>query len=131
MNRAIRYVWVFLLSGLIILGSGRFTLGKMICIESGQIAYSIGKAKDCCEKNGSPEKSLTSSCCDLVNVSFSLDDFSPSSKPSSASPTSFFIIPVFDLLPLTSGFSQRPLYYSDLPPPDTKGRLYSFRSLLL
>src|ERR1051326_564762 len=66
------------LSVLILLGSGRFTIGKMLC-PAGKATYSLGNAQDCCEKK-SAEECLKPSCCTLINISYSLNDFNPSEK---------------------------------------------------
>ena len=120
---------VILLSVLVILGSGRFTIGKMICT-GGMATYSLGNAKDCCKKNDDQKNSVENSCCKLINVSYSLDDFSPSLKINSTPHQLVFEIPSFDLKLQTFNF-RLPTFYSDLPPPDTKDRLHILGSLLL
>ena len=68
---------VILFASLILLGSGGFTIGKMIC--GGNISYSLGKAKDCCSSEKTSEESL-SCCCELTDFSYSLDKFSTCEK---------------------------------------------------
>lgn len=68
-----------LLSALILLGSGRFTIGKMLC-PSGKTTYSLGNAKNCCEKKNDAAQFKKPSCCSLINVAYSLNDFNPSEK---------------------------------------------------
>lgn len=102
----------------------------MICIGNGHASYSLGNAKDCCDKNEAHHETIKKSCCELINVSYSLDDFSPSSKITSSPDQLVCIIPAFAFQFLNHNL-QFATYYSDLPPPDIKDRLYSFRSLLL
>jgi hypothetical protein len=127
--KAARLFFILILSVFVIMGSGSFTIGKMICRGDGHAAYSFGAAKDCCEKNGTPLKSVKRPCCDLVSVSYALDDFSPSSTVQSANDQFVFMLSL-DFRLQMSNFAL-PVFYSDLPPSDIKDRLYSFRSLLL
>lgn len=122
-----------LLSALVLLGGGQFTIGRMVCLGDGHASYSLGKAKDCCETNGAPQESLKTSCCDLTNVSFSLDDYNPSNKVHVyALGFDFFHLPFSILhLPLNIFSSGEIVAIADIPPPDIKDRLYSFGSLLL
>lgn len=80
MKRFARIFTVFILSSLIMIGSGGFTIGKMICLGSGYISYSIGNAKDCCGEKSACASALASGCCDLKNVSLELPEFSISEK---------------------------------------------------
>ena len=124
---------VFFLAVLILLGSGKYTIGKMICVGNGQATYSLGNAKDCCDKNGARHETLKRSCCDLINVSYSLDDYNPSQKIT-VSPLQFdcLYLPTAGChLLSTVVFSTNIFSVSALPPPDTKGRIYSICSLLL
>ncbi len=130
MKRICISISVLFLSALVILGSGKYAIGKMICIGNGHATYSLGNAKDCCEKNGTQRETIKKSCCELINVAYSLDDFSPSSKITSSPEQLVFTTPAFSLLPPISNI-QYPIFYSDLPLPDIKDLLYSFRSLLL
>ena len=130
MKRICISVSVLFLSVLIILGSGKYAIGKMICLGNGHATYSLGNAKDCCRKNGTQHETLKKNCCDLINVAYSLDDFSASSKITSSPEQLVFVTPAFSLLPPISNIQYR-ISYSDLPPPDIKGLLYTFRSLLL
>jgi hypothetical protein len=131
MKAIARSFFSVLLSALVLAGSGGFTVGKMICIGDGHASYSLGRAKDCCEKNGTSDGALKPICCNLVNIAYSLNDFNPSNKINvSAAEFDFFHLPSAILpLPLTV-FSFKNSY-SGLPPPDIKDRLYSLRSLLL
>jgi hypothetical protein len=131
MKMAVQTFFGVALSLLIVLGGGRFTIGKMVCLESGYSSYSMGKAKDCCEKNSSSDQSVKRSCCDLVNVSYSLDDYNPSNNVKVAvQGFEFYHLPFsINLFPFNIFSSKK--VFSGLPPPDIKDRLYSFRSLLL
>ena len=119
-----------LLSTLIVLGSCQIIIGKMICSSGKMSNYSFGNAKDCCEKKGSVTESLESSCCKLINVFYSLNDFSSSQKVNvSAVEFNFFSSATAFVLQLPS--TNLHFTLKDLPPPDTKELLFEFRSLLL
>ena len=122
-------IFTISLALLIIVGGGHFTIGKMMC-SGGMQTYSLGNAKDCCEKKESGTESLESCCCELINVSYSLNDFSSSQKVNvSALEFNFFSSPSAFVFRLPSTLLHFPL--KDLPPPDTKELLFEFRSLLL
>jgi hypothetical protein len=123
-------ITIFLLSVLLLIGSGGFTVGKMVCLGNGHVSYSLGNAKDCCEKEGAPQRTIKSSCCNLINIFYSLDDFSPASKIITNPAQLVFAVPAFAFKVQVSNFKLE-TFYSDLPPPDIKDRLHSFCSLLL
>jgi hypothetical protein len=133
MKRVCISITVFFLAVLFLLGSGKFTIGKMTCMGNGHASYSLGNAKDCCEKKDAPHETLKRACCELITISYSLDDYNPSQKIN-VSPLHVDFYPLFPVacrLPLTIVSSNAIFAISDLPPPDIKDRLYSFRSLLL
>ncbi len=123
---------VILLAFLVLLGSGGFTVGKMICggEECAVTQYSLGKAKDCCATESTPAETL-SCCCELIDVSYSLDEFSVSEKvnvsaqefPSFFTASSFTFHVPSALLHLSS--------LSDPSPPNPRACLYFIGSLLL
>lgn len=121
---------VIALTFLVLLGSGGFTVGKMICGGNEcSSTYTLGKAKDCCTSENTASESL-SCCCELIDVSYSLDEFSASEK-ANVSPqelTSFISSCAF-VLHLPSALFHLPC--ADIPPPDTKNYLHFIGSLLL
>lgn len=130
MKRIGIYTSVFLLAFLVLLGSGGFTIGKMICGGNECAStYSLGLAKDCCG-NDDPSEKIKSCCCELINVSYVLDDFSVSEKTNvSAQQLNFFFsssVPSFELHSLITYF---PL--TGHSPPDPQNYLHFIGSLLL
>lgn len=127
-------LFIILMSSLILMGSGGFTIGKMICggNECVETDYSLGKAKDCCEGANAAEKTEVC-CCELINVSYVLDDFSAPEK-TTVSPqqvdSPHLISDILHLSFFTSA-SKNIFSVSDLPPPHTKELLFTFCSLLL
>lgn len=65
---------------LVLMGSGRITIGRMICLGSGYTSYSIGNAKDCCGEKSPCAEDISQGCCDLRNISFKLPEFNISEK---------------------------------------------------
>lgn len=122
----------FLLTFLVLLGSGGFTIGKMICVgnECAVSSYSLGKAKDCCSSGNESEENVQSCCCELIDVSYSLDEFSISEKINvSAQEFDLFISPFVFVLHLPSYILHLPSL--DPSPPDTQQYLHFIGSLLL
>ena len=122
------------LSLLFIFGGGQFTIGKMVCLESGHSAYSLGQAQECCELQIPDHTIVTSKCCDLKNVSYNLNDFNLSQKVNVSSFSFISIHPHFSICSLRSLiFLPHDIFsHADLPPPYTgKELVYLFRSLLL
>lgn len=126
---------VFLLTFLVLLGSGGFTVGKMICgaNECSSVSYSLGKAKDCCASENAPAESISKSCCcELIDVSYSLDEFSVSEKLTVSALE-------FDFLYLPTAYCQLPASQTsvalnslqDIPPPNCREYLHFIGSLLL
>jgi len=123
---------VFLLAFLVLAGSGGFTIGKMICggNECAVSSYSLGKAKDCCASENESETSIKSCCCELIDVSYSLDEFSVSEKLNVSAQE-------FDLFFSSSIFVCHPPFATlrlPLPapsPPDMQQYLHFIGSLLL
>jgi hypothetical protein len=130
MRRAGTSIFVFLLAALVLLGSGGFTVGRMVCAGNGHVSYSIGHAKDCCEKKGMAHKPLKKGCCNLKNISLSLDHFSFSQKTKvSPQPFGLCSLPTVRTTPLASYVCRLPSRH--FPPPDTKDRLHLTGALLL
>jgi len=123
---------VVILVLLILLGSGGFTISKMIC-GGAECAptYALGKAKDCCISENSSEEAMSESCCcQLIDVSYALDEFSVSEKVNVHAQESILLYsPFVFLLHLPSS----PVHFSlsDLSPPEAKELLYFFCTLLL
>jgi len=123
---------IFLLAFLVLLGSGGCTIGKMICGGNEcSSAYSLGVAKDCCPSENESKEFIESCCCELINVSYSLDDFSVSEKVNvSADPVKIFLTPcryVFN-----SPFAISPSsFFSNPSPPESREYLHFIGSLLL
>ena len=118
----------------VLLGSGGFTIGKMICGGNEcASSYSFGAAKDCCDP-GSEQKETFSKdcCCEIINVSYALDDFSLSEKVSvSAQQLHLFYLPTA-YCQLPAFLFSNPLHtFADASPPFTTDPLYLIRSLLL
>lgn len=130
MKRIGIYISVFLLAFLVLLGSGGFTVGKMICGGNECAStYSLGFAKDCCSNNSSTEK-VKSCCCELINVSYALDDFSVSEKTNiSAQQLNFVFLSLVPSFELHSCITHFPL--TDPSPPDPQDYLHLIGSLLL
>jgi len=132
MKRLSIYVSIILLSALLLLGSGGFTIGKMICGGNECLStYSLGAAKDCCDSGNESEKSLSRSCCcELINVSYSLDDFSVSEKTNiSAKEFEFFFSSSLPVFHFQSTLLRIP--FSDTSPPSSQDYLHLIGSLLL
>ncbi|TAL60995.1 MAG: hypothetical protein EPN85_06020 [Bacteroidetes bacterium] len=121
---------VLLLGFLVLLGSGGFTIGKMICGGNECAStYTLGKAKDCCASENTSKESI-SCCCELIDVSYTLDEFSVSAKMSIAAVEfDFFHARSAFVFPLPSSFLHLPC--PDPLPPDPRGYLYCIGSLLL
>lgn len=119
------------LSLLVLLGSGQFTIGKMICQENGFASYSLGNATDCCDKKEANHQTLEKSCCELITISYTLNDFSISQKTTiSVQGFDFFFLPAVTAFHLSSPFFLH-IPFVDFPPPDAKEILHLFCSLLL
>ena len=130
MKRLSTSLLVLPLAFLVLLGSSGFTVGKMICggNESAS-SYTLGKAKDCCSSENTSEESL-SCCCELIDVSYFLDEFSVSEKVDVRAQEFTFSNSFSQFtLHLPSTLLHRPSI--DIPPPDTKDYLYFIGSLLL
>ena len=116
------------------MGSGGFTIGKMICggNECVETDYSLGKAKDCCDESNTSDKTEVC-CCELINVSYTLDDFSASEK-TTVSPQQVdfphLLSGNLNLSFVTSALKNI-FSVSDLSPPHTKELLFTFCSLRL
>ena len=131
MKRLGMYAFSVLLSLLILLGGGHYTVGKMICLGSGHTSYSLGNAKVCCEKSSSSCETIANSCCKLVDVTYTLDQFFPSFDVLTQDQSLIYILPVFEFAAKLSMYMSTVFYYADIPPPDSSDRLYVFCSLLL
>lgn len=131
MKKISRFIFSVFLLLLVLLGSGQFTIGKMICgdTDCAVISYSLGKAKDCCTSQNTSE-GISSCCCQLINVSYALDEFSVSEKTNlCAQGSDLFLSPSVIVLPLLH-FSNCILSFSDSsPPPSSKNQLYLIGSL--
>jgi hypothetical protein len=123
---------IVILTLFVLLGSGSFTIGKMICGENEcPPTYVLGKAKDCCFLANSVGETMSQPCCcQLTDVSYSLDEFNTSQKLN-ISPqafNSFFSLSVFVF---NQSSSLKRILSTNSSPPDPKGYLYFIGSLLL
>ena len=130
MKRILTSLSILFLAVLVLLGSGGFAVGRMVCVGNGHVSYSIGNAKDCCEKNGASHKTLKKPCCDLKTISYSLDDFNSSQKVKLSS-EQFAICSLPNILPSHLPSALLHLTSEYLPPPDGKDRLHLIGALLL
>jgi hypothetical protein len=129
MKRVGIYFFTISLSLLVVLGSGQFTIGKMICLGSGHSSYVLGNATDCCDKGDAHHQKIEKPCCDLVTISYFLADFSISQKVNITAQefNSFFFPSVFI-------FHQpffKHLSFNGSPPPNSKDYLHFIGSLLI
>lgn len=124
------FISVIMLAFLVLLGSGGVTVGKMICGGNEcSSTYTLGKAKDCCASEPASGESL-SCCCELIDVSYSLDEFSVSEKANvSPQELTAFISPSAFITHVPCSLLHLP--FLDVPPPDTKDYLHFIGSLLL
>lgn len=128
------FLFIILISTLLLIGSSGFTIGKMICGGNECIGtdYSLGKAKDCCDGTATSDKTEVC-CCELINVSYILDNFNPSEKIIVSPQQVDFPYLTSGILHLSfvSSCAKKIFFVSDLPPPHTKELLFTFCSLLL
>lgn len=123
---------VIILAIFVLLGSGGFTVGKMICGGNECAStYTLGKAKDCCAGEKAPvDSQVKSCCCELVNVAYNLDEFSVSEKVNvSAQEFQVFFSSEVLNFPLPSSIIHLPS--PDPSPPDAQDYLHFIGSLLL
>lgn len=69
MKSSIKLVLVTLLSTLILLSTGGFSLAKMICLKSGYTSISLNTPEDCCkDKEQHTPFSIKAKCCDISTM---------------------------------------------------------------
>lgn len=135
MKRLSISVSVIVLAIFVLLGSGGFTVGKMICGGNDcSPTYTLGKAKDCCALENKAAESL-SCCCELVDVSYSLDQYCVSEKVNVSAQQFSFLFPaygIFSHLPATGKqIAVVHRTFTDTSPPDPQAYLHFIGSLLL
>jgi hypothetical protein len=82
MNLApLKYILISFLAVLIIIGSSGIIIGRMMCMQSGNVVYNLGPSDKCC-KDDAGSTTIGSSCCDLSTANLKVDKFSGSQKVS-------------------------------------------------
>ena len=122
---------VFLIAVLLVSSLG-FTVNKMVCLKSGKTKISITHVKECCASKKNAQPILKSSCCDLKNTSFDLDDFSISQKHNApAAATIPLIFGQNNNVRIIRSNNRSELFFADLPPPKSGRQILSCISILI
>lgn len=72
-KKALYTALTFFVLFLIVFTSQGLTIGKMVCLESGEITLKLEKVYDCCESNSNEDCIQDAPCCAINNISISLD----------------------------------------------------------
>lgn len=58
----------------VLFGTHGFTIGKMLCLESGKTKYSFSEPGDCCNDKGDAQV-IKNKCCDLKSSTYKLSAY--------------------------------------------------------
>lgn len=121
MKNAFRFVLSTMLAVTILLSGSSFTLGKMVCLETGYTVIDYKKVEDCCDAHKPAPVVVRENCCEVTNLDITIDYFvqnNTSVAKMEAVPAPFHavvqfcsVVPSFSTADFIPSFSQ--------PPPET------------